>query len=391
MSSNGMESLFQRSPSPSYYPSRVKLLVNGKLENFFALDGGMWEDEIENAPLLQRAWVFPERYLARRVLHFGQHQMAWECRELATLQALPNGLPRTCTQSAMAKPQFEHIIHALSQNPVEEYDLKFARTWQNLVQQYSKCALTETQDKLIAFSGIAGRIQRYRNDCYVAGMWKSSLIYDLGWWRPIDMREAFPINKTSSRAASWSWASVDGEIEFPTSMDSAKFHFAIVKELANQITVESNVSSSRDFVRLQGHLLSLRLNWSLEEIYSFEVAHFRFVDNESPISSFIKFEIADEEVQVLDRQGRLVFLPLFATGSTIYGIALTEIHGTCAYRRIGALEIQAENDSISAETIASIFPEAIASGNSDQNELDDGVALLSFLTDLQTSQLIELW
>lgn len=39
-------------------------------------------DPMKNEPLNSRAWYFQERCLARRMLHYGTTQAAWECAEL---------------------------------------------------------------------------------------------------------------------------------------------------------------------------------------------------------------------------------------------------------------------------------------------------------------------
>jgi len=51
----------------------------------------LWKDELESSPLLQRGWVFQERILAKRMLHFGQSQIIWECGELRASETLPKG------------------------------------------------------------------------------------------------------------------------------------------------------------------------------------------------------------------------------------------------------------------------------------------------------------
>jgi Heterokaryon incompatibility protein (HET) len=35
----------------------------------------MWENEVVKAPLLKRGWVFQERYLSPRIVHFGARQL----------------------------------------------------------------------------------------------------------------------------------------------------------------------------------------------------------------------------------------------------------------------------------------------------------------------------
>jgi len=366
MSIDGSESLVSGHPSVSYHPPQIELELNQRLQMFLVVDGDMWVDQIENAPLNKRGWVFPERFLACRVLHFGQSQMGWECREQATLQAFPNGLPQTCPMQQMAKPQFESMINALTRNPVQDYDHGFSEKWQQLVHQYSKCAFTDPEDKLIAFSSIASRIMQDRDDYYIAGMWKSSMAYDLGWWRPTEVREAFPVSKTSSRAPSWSWASVDGEIIFPSTIGGVRAHFVEIEEILKQVTVENNVPTTRSSIRIKGQLLPLRAERSDERIVSFAVAHIRFFVGDSSQGSFIGLESPKEEVQDLLQRGRLLFLPLFATSYLISGIALTKIHGVCAYRRLGALEIPVMRDSVSIISTAE-------SEHGGQNQQCDGL------------------
>jgi hypothetical protein len=53
-----------------------KVLVDFPLPAYsLASDGGPW-------PLLPRAWVFQERFLSTRVVHFTDYQVIWECRSM---------------------------------------------------------------------------------------------------------------------------------------------------------------------------------------------------------------------------------------------------------------------------------------------------------------------
>ncbi|KAH9209824.1 heterokaryon incompatibility protein-domain-containing protein, partial [Leptodontidium sp. 2 PMI_412] len=83
---DGSETLFHNQGYEPFGPSEIVLRVEGKLKKFYLLDGDIWTDEISNAPLSSRGWVFQERFLARRVLHFGNRQLGWECRQSTTLE-----------------------------------------------------------------------------------------------------------------------------------------------------------------------------------------------------------------------------------------------------------------------------------------------------------------
>jgi Heterokaryon incompatibility protein (HET) len=41
----------------------------------------MYEFDAKSFPLLERGWVYQERFLSPRVLHFGPHELVWECTE----------------------------------------------------------------------------------------------------------------------------------------------------------------------------------------------------------------------------------------------------------------------------------------------------------------------
>ena len=160
MSIDGSESLIRKPRSDPCYPSEIELETNGTLQKNFVVDGDTWSKEIDNGPLNNRGWVFQERFMARRVLHFGQHQLGWECRELAALETFPNGLPRASAMSFIAKPIMEARMDLLTQKPEDADETEFTQLWQLLVNQYSKCMLTYSKDKLTAFSGIAKRVMR---------------------------------------------------------------------------------------------------------------------------------------------------------------------------------------------------------------------------------------
>lgn len=361
MSIDGSESLLRDQPENPYYPSEIELEANRTLQKFFVVDGATWFDDIDDGPLNKRGWVFQERFMARRILHFGQHQLGWECRELAALEIFPNGLPRASAMSLIAKPKLEARLDMLTRNPEEADGIEFTELWQLLVQQYSRCVLTEPEDKLIAFSGIAKRLMRIRDDVYTFGMWKKNMVYDLGWWRPTEVREAFPIDKTSLRAPSWSWASVDGETIFPSTYGGLRDRFIEIEEILEPVKNEKNDSTTGTAIRVRVCCLPLSVEWSNESICSFKVAGVRFRVGDSAKGSLISLETHKEAVRNHLRGGRLLFLPLFATSYFLHGLVVTKIRGVCAHRRLGAVEIPVMTDSVSPTF-------QVPSGEIDQHE-----------------------
>src|SRR5204862_3211692 len=80
-------------------------------------------------------------------------------------------------------------------------------------------------DKLIAFAGVGGAIAASADTECIAGMLKRTLIYDLLWWRDREDRQLLKLNSIPSRAPSWSWASVDGQVHFPTDIGRVRQTF----------------------------------------------------------------------------------------------------------------------------------------------------------------------
>jgi hypothetical protein len=345
LSSNGTESLFHERSLGPIIPSEINFDVSGAIRKYYALDGDLWFDEIGNAPLSKRGWVFQERFLARRVLHFGGRQLAWECRELDALEILPAGLPPYLAHSMMIKEIVYDKLSTLTREPGKNLDIAFVDQWHNLVTEYSKSELTFGTDKVIAFAGVAECMMRYRADRYTAGMWQGTLIYDLAWWRSAYDRTTMPIGGTHLRAPSWSWACVDGEINWPNTMGGIRHIFIDVLEFSKSSLKEATLAEPKS-IRTEAICLPLRVHFSNGNAASVEVAGLCFpVDDDSDNGSFISLEGSDREVRLLVRQGKVSLLVLFAAKYFLYGIVLAEIRGDGAHRRLGTVQLQLMRES----------------------------------------------
>jgi Heterokaryon incompatibility protein (HET) len=151
-------------------------------------------------PLLTRGWVYQERLLSQRVLHFGPQELFWECAETTSCECSAinvGGYP-------VNRPKVAHS-RALAQEPGSP---PLAWRWRTMVSEYSGLKLTRASDRLPAFSGVATQMMRYRKSKYLAGMWLDSITDDLLW------RTQTPGRPEEWRAPSWSWASVNSTIAF---------------------------------------------------------------------------------------------------------------------------------------------------------------------------------
>lgn len=151
-------------------------------------------------PLHSRAWCFQERILSPRVLHFHHHELKWECQAITTCE---------CSLTSTSHDKQNHASRlGLESDPHSMND-----KWRRMVREYVELNLTYTSDRLPALSGLAKHIQQaYGRGRYLAGLWEDSLVEDLMWWVKEDEAQ-HAWRPQEWRAPSWSWASLEGQIE----------------------------------------------------------------------------------------------------------------------------------------------------------------------------------
>lgn len=223
-------------------------------------------------PLLSRAWVFQERVLSPRVLHFCLREMIWECCEhticecgglsnslnlkslfaLASHLKISNDQPESesenssredAVQSVISQvnerlsigridPDFDEVndqldtreqrLRASREDALKTYNLQMkeilvpVKQWHGLVEHYSKLKLTKQTDRLPALSGLAHRMAPFLGD-YHAGLWRSSLFLDLAW--AADKPSSYVNRSREYIGPSWSWVSVNAGVRYLNAED----------------------------------------------------------------------------------------------------------------------------------------------------------------------------
>ena len=169
---------------------------------------------ILHLPLAKRAWVLQERIFSPRVLHFGADRIYWECGEFGlvdesiqyggsddeapilydSLETWPFSLMPSSTKNSM-------LLTAVSST---------RQRWHALLSRYTETSLTYPEkDKLVALAGIARSFASMLDSAYVAGCFVTNLPLDL-LWACADSAPGRPSARSTYRAPTWSWASVDG-------------------------------------------------------------------------------------------------------------------------------------------------------------------------------------
>ncbi|KAF2111990.1 heterokaryon incompatibility protein-domain-containing protein [Lophiotrema nucula] len=163
-----------------------------------------WSAKMNEPPhsrLSTRGWVFQERCLSPRTLHFGPTEMAYECRSICTCECSTTSY-RSVRKTSLLKYWFGNG---------DQLDEEHTYWRSEIVPEYTRLDLTRPTDRLVALAGLAEAFTLLRTgDTYLAGLWKKTLKSDLLW--------CVDPTRSSSRlriAPTWSWGSVTGAVTYP--------------------------------------------------------------------------------------------------------------------------------------------------------------------------------
>ncbi|KXH62870.1 heterokaryon incompatibility protein [Colletotrichum salicis] len=284
--------------SKTYYDPGGDDLVYIKRSSHASLSGRASD---MTQPIDQRGWTMQERLMSRRVLHFTEEEMVWECNSLTECE---------CRRESNMSTRELAPSGTKSREGLYEH-------WRHIVREYAKRSLAYETDKMPALRGLVEKFQRVMQgvvgedtngkDEYLAGLWQNDLIEGLAWKPPTpgDL-EAF-LKATNHRrilnidwhqsggyvAPTWSWAHLRGPISYLYCRLSTPFiPFAEIVE-ADVVPVNANEPTgqvSSGFVTLDGHLVR---GLQLDIIYGIydggDVKDSSFLSLAEPYDVFIEF------------------------------------------------------------------------------------------------------
>lgn len=336
---------------------RVKLLLEGiharkGSVDCYIIDDTFWTNSVGECPLNRRAWVLQERWLAPRVLHFGQKQLLWECCELDACELFPKALPQNLTRTVYTGFKIREA-DALNKkqlavrSPYYEPELAYYRLWGNLIGVYSEAKLTKPIDKLLAVSGLAKHFSTLLQDEYVVGMWRRYLASELLWW--VDDR--FPsVRPEMYRAPSFSWASVDGKINF--SHSTAKDIFIRVEEVhLEHVTNDTTGLATGGHIKVRGVLRPFKYVFHPGvpgQTEPIDLKRWQVIVNDMPVEYFstergitqspiVKFDVNDIDIAVQNEAGSMFYLRSQGGRYDQYLLLLRVDQDSNTFRRIGVM------------------------------------------------------
>lgn len=185
---------------------------------YLGISRGDLRDNICQGPLNRRGWVLQERLFSRRIIHFAADQMYWECPARfvgddgsnVDMAYSPYMSPTRALLLFMVKESRESRDHTYSS--LSEWHVH--RVWARLVRFYTRCQLSRGSDKLAAIRSLEVEISRINGLPFHVGhcfddtwLTLSGLLWHAGMDDCLSKAAEY-------RAPSWSWASVDGSIDF---------------------------------------------------------------------------------------------------------------------------------------------------------------------------------
>ncbi|KAH3940729.1 hypothetical protein HBH53_212390 [Parastagonospora nodorum] len=171
----------------------------------------------EYSQILGRGWVYQERLLSPRVIHFMDREISWECQVVSDCQC-KHGEPRADPRDDTPKVWHANALAPGSRDSITHKDA-IASRWRNIVKEYSGLELTKQTDRLPAIRGCAeqihaqlkdsGHIGTDFDDSYSFGLWKHCLVSDMAWEAYLRPGSAVQRSPQLFPVPTWSWVSMN--------------------------------------------------------------------------------------------------------------------------------------------------------------------------------------
>ena len=161
---------------------------------------------VHSLPLMERAWVFQERVLARRTIHFHPREMVFECQELLTCECdAHQGLDTAFEDKRQIAGLRTRLPHPDLPVTVELFH-SVMDCWLDIVSEYASKQITRETDRLPALSGLACQLAKQFETKYLAGLWMEDLPRQLLWETNVNLSDDG--RPKELLAPNWSWASL---------------------------------------------------------------------------------------------------------------------------------------------------------------------------------------
>ncbi|VUC30194.1 unnamed protein product [Clonostachys rosea] len=220
---------------------------------------------MDSATSLSRAWIYRERQLAPRVLHFTETEVVWECcgRQGSGFasETMPGGAPFDRIFNGETKLQIQWSRARHDANPTEDDESlqSIYRLWNSTCEGLSAKSVTHPQDMPVILSSLAREMHRMiPDDEYAGGLWRSTMPDSLLWWN-----EGVRLDDVGDVAPSWSWLSVASHVNLAI-QNRAQHKIAVAQVTGTDLDLETADPYgrvSRGELRMAGYLRRLHFHF----------------------------------------------------------------------------------------------------------------------------------
>jgi hypothetical protein len=165
-------------------PSTSVCIRKSQRHNDFLKSSGSIDNLDFRSPLMKRGWVFQERLLSPRYLHFGR-ELVWECAECAECEC---GILQKARKEHSWRPKggFQNSLSKMSSRS------DVLKLWKQLIEEYSSLALTNHDDQLPAISRLAREFESHGLGSYHTGHWQVGFLESLLWTSSVAKQQPRP-------------------------------------------------------------------------------------------------------------------------------------------------------------------------------------------------------
>ncbi|KAE8448954.1 hypothetical protein EG329_008750 [Mollisiaceae sp. DMI_Dod_QoI] len=293
----------------------------------------------------KRAWRVQESALPQRILYCQSEQLFWNCATCMLSEGSILAQKPILRLNIRPLPTGQTVATATN-NPLE--------SWYSLVEVTSASVVTISGDKLPAVMAPAAAVQRGLSEQshFSHGVWEDDVWRGLLWRPQQHMRLQESYSSYSTKAPTWSWASLDGPISYSLAMS---IHSNLVESDLDARVIEIYHTDPDTAYQYYGNSLpdqanNLKISANAMQLASLDLS----------LNCECFFDLAEDEIKWLDDRSNADFVAILLckwysdaseAGSRWLGLVLQPVGEDSAqnvYRRVG-LFLGPQNDMLLTE------------------------------------------